>query len=268
MNKDEFRPETQIGDALFIERDGGLREKSTYTGPDGIRRTFYQDGDLTTNATPETQKEKFEMVMRFIRELIDSKIPLMLKTKSNLGELSEKLFLGMRQRPAKAQDQNELMGGEALSAVSFCIYAKGTGYIISSGQFGLVGHRDIILAEDSDGEFVYDDKKLMLNDYYPPPEAQWQFWKSNLYVFDDATTIKRWKPELHDPYNVGIGSLLQGTTVAWMLHNLEKARIKTNILFPDGVRMWKKYGLETLTGAFDRSVAIDQIVKDIFTHIR
>lgn len=267
-DQDQNFQATQLGDALRIDIDNSGKHRSTLSGPGGVRSTFFRvDESVPTIILPDIE-QKYGVVKRFIGELTSSPIPLMLKTKSKIGDLGEELYLGFNARPATVSDQSESVGGEVLSAINFCIYAKGNGVMIPSGKFGLIGHRDIVLARDNEGEFIYTDKKLPVSDYLPSENARWDLWKDNMSTFDNTRTIERWRPDGFDPYNAGLGSLMQGSAVAWFLEYGNANRIKTGILLEEGIRTWRHYGLDTSSGIFNRAMAINQINDDVFDHVR
>lgn len=268
VTQDNLDVSGRLGNASLIEVAEDNTVRTTVVGDNGIKKTFFRIDGLTPVILSLDGQQKYDRVLRFSRELTSSDVPLLLKTKSRIGDLGEEMYLGFNARPATAQDQSEFVNGKVLSTISFCVYACGTDFIIPHNQYGLIGHRDLVLAEDELGEFVYTDKKLPVTDYYPSPQSGWKFWDTNLTEFSQVKTIERWHPADYDPYNVGIGSLLQGAAVSWIINYQGLDRIKTDILLPDGKRMWEKYGLDTTSGVLNRSVAINQIVSDIGVHIR
>lgn len=263
---DKVTPLLEFGEAGLVEF-GPLGSRLRRVGNNGTQQTFFQSTKDTPVILSPDKEMKYETVQRFIQELIASEIPLELQTRSDLGSEGEKLFLGFKGRPANEYDKDDLMGGEPISVFTFCVYAEGNGAMFPAGEYGLIGHRDVVLAKDSEGEFVYTDHKANDGDYFPSPQAGWKFNTESIEKFRGSKAIERWKPEGYDPYDLGLGALLQGAMIAWMINLPTIPRVKTGILLEDGLRVWKKYGYQS-GGNYDKSKAVEEIVDNIFRHVR
>ena len=76
-----------------------------------------------------------------------------IKTKSGFGE---KLFVGLNHQSLESLND----GNTITDMVSVVVYAEGNGRNFDRETLALIGHRDLQIAHEPDGQvFVYDDKK-------------------------------------------------------------------------------------------------------------
>lgn len=235
-----------------------------------------EDVSISRQSEQSMLSEK-KLTGREILEKLKSGELLKLKNKSGFGET---LMLGMNtsEPPEQTKDTvRQIYGQNAVSNISFVVYAEGNGTVFEKGKLGLVGHRDLLITRKDDGESVaHEDYRT--NDYQPRGDNKdlldtQSIQAKFLSIAGGSNAIERVKfsgdtvknlceimsqrgynsesLEIRksfetngDPYKVDLGKIMTAVAVLYFTDQ-NISEIQRNIHINEAANaLWKKYGLE------------------------